>query len=328
MTRTRAALLITLKIAISATLLWLVFRRLGSGEILAQLRQIDNSVVFALIPLLAAVLLLALRWHALALGLLTFHQALRYTFIGLFYGALLPGGVSGDIAKGAALALRQRSTRTAILPASILADRVIGLYVLGVAFGAACALLLAKPPGDDALLARIGAIGLLISAPLILLLPLALTTRGAALVRGIVRVVPWARLRSLIERLVDALFTYRAAPAVLLRAALLSAGVHAASVVVYLVVLDALQLDVPVHLTIVLYAVLSMLVMIPISISGLGVREWFSFAFFPAIGHPAEAGVAVSLTLLALAWSVAAIGGLWHLLDLLPSRTTERAGPL
>jgi uncharacterized protein (TIRG00374 family) len=270
---------------------------------------------------------MAARWHALALGLLTYRQALHYTMVGLFYGALFPGGVSGDVAKGAAIALKERATRTAQLPSSMIADRLIGLYVLAVAFCMACISLLANPPGASALLARLGAYGLILGAPVVLLLPLFATSHGARLLRSFLKRRPDGRVHRASVRVADALDAFHARPGVWLRALLLSAAVHACNVIVYLIILRALHLAVPVHLIIIMYAVLSVLTMIPISISGLGVREWFTLAFFPAIGLAAEAGVAFSLTYVALTWIVAAAGGAWHLLDLLPARRSEPADP-
>jgi glycosyltransferase 2 family protein len=79
----------------------------------------------------AAVLMTMLRWHLLvrALGLpLRLRDALRYGLVGHFFNAFLPGSVGGDLVKAAALA-RAQSRRTAAV-ATVIMDRVLGLWAL------------------------------------------------------------------------------------------------------------------------------------------------------------------------------------------------------
>ncbi len=78
-----------------------------------------------------AVLLTLLRWYVLvrALGLpLRLRDALRFGLIGTFFNAFLPGSVGGDIIKAAALA-RGQTRRTAAV-ATVIMDRVLGLWAL------------------------------------------------------------------------------------------------------------------------------------------------------------------------------------------------------
>jgi glycosyltransferase 2 family protein len=328
MSRTRSAALFAVKLAVSVTLLVLVLRMAGSRDVAGRLRDIHGGLALLAIAVqLVAVLALAARWRLLALGLLSPLQAVRYTFIGLFYGSVLPGAISGDVAKGAALAWKDRATRTAVLPASILADRLIGLATLAVFFVIACAVLLWRPPAGSAALVRLGAIGLAVTVPLLVLAPLALTSRGRALADRWIggRLPPAAR--HAVGRVLGVADTYRTQPGVRMGVVLLSLVIQTCNVVFYVIVLRALGLAAPLHLVVVLYSVLAVLVLIPISVSGFGVREWFTLAFFPAIGLAADAGVAFSLTTIALTWILAAVGVLWQLADLLPLSSRRRRGP-
>jgi glycosyltransferase 2 family protein len=323
MNRYRSVALLTAKACFSVVLLVLVFRAVGPSDVAGQLRGLDVGIaLFATVPQLAGILAMAMRWRLLSLGLLTPLQSVRYTCIGMFYAAVLPGAVSGDVAKGVAVAWKDRSTRTAILPASILADRLAGLLMLAVFFTVACAALLVQPPGGDRLLAQLGAVGVLATLPPLMLIPWALTPAGRNMVvRAIGGLPPGIGGPAL--RLIRVADGYRARPGLWLRVVLLSTVVHICNVAFYLIVLLALGLHVPIHLVVVLYSILSMLVLIPVSISGFGIREWFTLLYFPAIGLPPETGIAFALTSVALSWIVALIGIGWQLLDVMPSRPSH-----
>jgi uncharacterized protein (TIRG00374 family) len=79
----------------------------------------------------AGVLLTFVRWYLLVRcqGLpLTLGNAFRLGMIGCFFNLVLPGSVGGDIAKAAALA-REQSRRT-VAVATVIMDRIIGLWGL------------------------------------------------------------------------------------------------------------------------------------------------------------------------------------------------------
>jgi glycosyltransferase 2 family protein len=321
MRRPRPAVLLALKACISVTLLALALRAVGARGVALHLKDLDVAVaLLATIPQIIGVLAMATRWRLLSLGLLTPLQALRYTFIGMFYGAVLPGAISGDVAKGAAVAWKDRSTRTAVLPASILADRLIGIATLAVFFTISCVLLLRSPAADHDALARMAVIGLAGSGPILLLASCLLTRRGRSLVDRIVggRLPP--AIRAAAVQLLVVADEYRTRSGLWGRAVLLSVVVQVCNVAFYLIVLHALGMAVPLYLVVVLYSVLSILVLIPISISGFGVREWFTLLYFPAIGLAADAGIAFALTSVALSLIIALIGVGWQLIDFLPSR--------
>ncbi|MSR73979.1 MAG: flippase-like domain-containing protein [Planctomycetes bacterium] len=80
----------------------------------------------------ASLLLGALRWELLvrAQGLaLGFQEAVRLTFIGLFFNNVVPGSTGGDIIKAWMLARRYGGRRAAAVT-TVLVDRVLGLFVL------------------------------------------------------------------------------------------------------------------------------------------------------------------------------------------------------
>jgi len=134
--------LLILKLFFSVGLLYLVLCYVNLREILDQLAGTDLFLVLiAYVIGSIGIALSAWRWHILAPSLLSIGTALKYSWIGAFYSMVLPGAISGDIAKGISLAITDRDTRGAPLPASIIADRVIGLLVLLIFFDAACGII-------------------------------------------------------------------------------------------------------------------------------------------------------------------------------------------
>jgi hypothetical protein len=95
------------KLCVSALLLWFVLTRISVADITSRLRTADvNCLIpaFGLAPVVIA--LSAWRWRLLSLGLIKFNDALSYTWIGLFFGSILPGVIGGDVAKGVSLAAK------------------------------------------------------------------------------------------------------------------------------------------------------------------------------------------------------------------------------
>lgn len=102
----------------------------GLGEVL---RRPINLDAFALVfVLLSGALLLGItRWFILvrAQGLpFAYRSALRLGLVGIFFNTFLPGSVGGDFYKAAAIA-GQQSRRT-VAVATVIADRLLGLWAL------------------------------------------------------------------------------------------------------------------------------------------------------------------------------------------------------
>jgi glycosyltransferase 2 family protein len=314
--RSRALLLLAVKLTASAVLLWIILRQVESHEVLARMKQLDvGYAAGAFIPQLVSIAIMALRWQVLARELISYGQAFTYTWIGLFYGSLLPGGVSGDVAKGAALALKDKSSRSVILPVSILIDRVVGLYALLLLFCGACAWLALRSGGADHALDEVGLIGFLGGLAGAVVMPLLFTAAGLRWFQRLTARIGSARLNGVSTQIAQAADLYRKAPGPLWKALALSGGVHVTNILYNHYLLRALDIDLPAGALVGYYALMSVLVMIPISISGIGVREWLILLYFPAFGVSGEAGVAFAWTCLAAQWVIATFGGGFQLFE-------------
>ena len=173
-----------------------------------------------------AVMLTLVRWYYLVRALdlpLTLKGALRIGFLGYLVNLAPMGIVGGDLLKGWMLARQQPSHRTEAF-ATVVADRVIGLYML---FVVASAGILATRFWTmvDASLQWVWQLTLLLTvigtaAMAAVLIPDISNGRMTRLLAG------WRRVGPIFERLVGALQMYRRKASVLLLAAAMSAGVH------------------------------------------------------------------------------------------------------
>jgi hypothetical protein len=309
----RRQLLLAAKIGFSALLLWFVLTRLDFRGIVVRLRTADwRWVALAVATGPVVIALSARRWQVLSQGLLTYRQAFRYTWIGLFFGSVVPGMISGDVAKGLALAAKSPQTRDERLPVSIFFDKLIGLWALLAVFCMVALVLLAARPQAVANIHGIVIFGF--GGTLVGLVAgvAVLHPRGGGVARRGVRRLP-GLLRVHADRVLDAVELYASQPSRIGLALALSVVIHATNSLVFWFLLQALSIPASVWFAATIYPLLSLLLAVPISISGIGVRDVFLVGFFGAFGLNAESGAAFSWLLLGLSLPTVAIGALIQL---------------
>jgi uncharacterized protein (TIRG00374 family) len=311
---TRRWLLLVGKFAISALLLWFVLSRVHPSEIAARLRAADIRWLipaFALAPIV--IVLSAWRWRVLRLGLIKFGDAVSYTWIGLFFGSILPGVVGGDVAKGVSLAAKNPEARDPRLPISILVDKLVGFWVLLLLFNFVALGLLATQP--QLLAGARGAVGLTGFVTFAGLLGGAALSsrRGQRFFQRLAAMLPFAPVRALATRLVKAVGSYVGRGRLLLKAALIGALIHALNAFGFWLTMHALAIPATPWFAAVFYALLSVFLALPISISGVGVRDVLAAGMFTAFSLNPESGVAFSWLQLGLTLPVALIGGIIQL---------------
>jgi uncharacterized protein (TIRG00374 family) len=317
----RARLLFAAKLIFSALLLWLVLTKLNFQDVAVRLRAADPR--WLVLVVLSSPVLMALsarRWQVLSQGLLTFGPAFRYTWIGFFFGSIMPGMVSGDIAKGFSLAAKSSEARDERLPISILFDKLVGLWVLLALFCCVVAILVATH--SEALsglrhVITLGVIGTLFGliAGVGILHP-----AGFEFARRLVSALPLPGLASAGNRLLDAIEVYSSQPWRVIQALLLSLAIHGLNCLCFWFVLRSLAVPAGLAFAAVLYPMLSLLLAVPVSVSGIGVRDVFVFTLFKTFGLNSAAGVAFSWLLLGLSFPTIAIGGLIQLWEVFRRR--------
>lgn len=308
------------KVAISLVLLKVLFD-LAGGESFAALRdQPKNWGLLALAwPLvMAAVLLTFLRWMLLvrAVGLrFSLRDALRLGFLGYLFNFVSLGSVGGDLFKAVFIA-REQPRRRAEAAATVVLDRLVGLYGLLVVAAAASlwAGLYAEPEPRVRVIALVaiwaaalGAVG--IGA---LMVPGVLGERTAAGLARLPGVGATAR------KLLLALRLYRARFPVVLAAIGMSLGVHSLFALAFYVMSRALPGAAPSLADHFVAVPLSLLAAaLPLPMAGLGAFEGaldFLYYYLGAAGgtHLGQ-GLIVAICYRAMTVLVALVGLVYYL---------------
>jgi len=128
----KSRLLNLLKIGLSLGLLALLFTRIGIGEAMGAIRRMDLRAFAAALSLfLLGVLIRAYRWQGL-LEAVQLRAPLRRLvvlyFVGSFFNTFLPTGVGGDVVR--VYELSRDSRRTSESVGTVFVDRLAGLVVL------------------------------------------------------------------------------------------------------------------------------------------------------------------------------------------------------
>jgi len=225
----------------------------------------------------------------------------------------LPGSIAGEVAKGVTLALKEKAARAGLI-SSIVADKVVGLVALLVVFDAACVAIYMTSGSTPSEVRHLA------------MLALVLTAVGAMATAGVLfvgsrqvakrRPAEAGPLRRATRSLLDPMQDYIGQPRLLARAFALSLAVHAALIIGTYLSFRALGIGAGLVFAAIVYAVLQIVLMLPISISGIGLRDATLAVLFILYGLPAESGVALSwLTLLATVPNLLIGGGiqLWEL---------------
>ena len=281
--RLRSIAITLAKLSVSVLLVVLLARRVsfaGAAQHLAELRW--WPAVGAVLLLGLSFLLSAWRWHVASLHLLPFGQCLRFTWIAHFYGLILPGALTADVAKGVAMS-RDGQSDASVLATSIVMDRVAGLGSL-VVFGVLSCL--AQPgilPFSDAALTLLSAV---LALGLILLPWLSRKVLALSFFDG-------PRFTSLRQLMTG--FDRR----IWLRVLGLSVLIHAVNITFYWTGFVAVAGRASWWRMGLYTCLLNLAMMLPVSLAGVGLRDQLSASFLNQADNGA-AGVA-------LAWLVLAI---------------------
>jgi len=317
--------LIVAKILLAGALLYVVLSKINISEAAQRLTHaLPSSLITAAALSLAIPVVLALRWWVLARPIVGWPDALAFTWIGSFYAIILPGAVSGDIAKGGLLAWKNADARKAALPASILADRLVGLTVMLLFFCLSSLLVLEASASPE--LARFAVPAACIGALAFFVLLLGWTRPCQRLVLAVLAYLPWGAARDIFEGFAEATFAYSKQPGRLWMAAALSALSQGLSVAMYVALLHALTIHFGLIPAFALYSIIAVLGLAPITFAGIGIRDWFAVGFFAAYHLPGEAGVAFAWLCLAMSVLQAVVGGLWQFVIFLSGSRAPAAG--
>jgi uncharacterized protein (TIRG00374 family) len=313
--RTRRAVGMLLRIAGTVALMALTLRNVDWPRLLELLETVDWRWWGAALALgLVVQCLAAIRWAVLARPI-GFNYPLtvfiRRFFEGQFFSLCLPTSIGGDVVKAYRLA---STTRGRVLAGcTVLADRLAGLAALGVI--AITALI-----SNQASLSLLPT--LLVGATL-----LAAVLLPASLIVGhldtLARFLP---SNPGLQGVVAGLLPYQQRPTLIVSAITWSLLVQMGGAMVVDAVGKSLGTDLPVSFWFAAVPLVALAMVLPISISGVGIREGGLAVLLAPYGVPTEKAVAIGLLWFLVTIVCGLVGGVMFLADRHPSSALDGPG--
>ena len=289
-----------LRVALSVTALILLLREVGGAEVVEVLRYADPGYLgSACLLFLLGIVIRVFRWRALlhGLGMIPpLRLLLKLYLVGNFFNAVLPSGFGGDVVRVVELA--QQNHRSAAI-GTVIVDRLtgllslmaLGLVVLPFTHGLA--------PWLVAMFIVVAVGGLLCGVLLLegrLLrrvtarLPQALSLAGQGKLATIYAAVSGSGARAIWQALA------------------LSTLFNLVNIAIYWLCSLAVGIDVPLAFYFVFVPLLSLTLLLPISVGGLGARDWVAQPLFGSVGVSAAAAAGLTLTVYAVMLAIGLIG--------------------
>jgi glycosyltransferase 2 family protein len=279
----------------------------------ADLRWIGLAVALVLVDRT----LMAYRWLVLLCVLTpgtrpSFGSILRVFFVSTFVGTFLPS-VGGDLYRAYSLARLQVSGLESA--ASVLMDRMLG--VLSILLMGVAALFVARdlPVGRGIFITLGVAAGACAVAAL-----LVFSDRVDAIAQSFVIRLPWSRAQLLAAGLLDAMRRYSRFHGELINVLALSIAVQALRVLQAYCLGRALGITHPATVYFVLIPIALLIMLLPITVNGLGTGQLAFVALFGDVGVPYAHAFALSILFIALGVVGNLPGGILYAAEPTPAR--------
>jgi uncharacterized protein (TIRG00374 family) len=288
-----------LKLVISLALLALILSRVGWRETVQTLSGAHLPYLLAALAVhLVSIVGRALRWKVLvdALGMrFSLARLTELYFVGAFFSTFLPTEVGGDVVR--AYEVVRHSDRPAAAVGTVLVDRATGL--LGLFLMASFALAFSY-----------SLVGLSIAATVVLLS--VLSWGGAALLmqRGLLERLGLLRLVRRLGRVEEVYESIHASGLKAIAKALaVSLVLNVLLIAMNYLVARALGVTISVWYFVLFVPIVSVVLMLPVSLSGLGVREGAYVYLFAQAGVSTAQALTMSLLIYALRVVAGLVGG-------------------
>ncbi len=302
-----------LRAVVSAGIIVYLVLRLDIGEIGTHLKSLK------IVPLLAAAavdfLMIStnsLRWKVLlkAKGiLLSLPRLIRYYLVGIFFSAFLPTSVGGDFARIVGVA--SSTDRRADAFASVVVERLMGFFVL-IPICLISIPFVAGRLDDVRPLLIIGLAGLLIFAAAYAVLLRPVARRISRILDPLFNLFPRFKVKERLEKAYEAIVRYRDCRGAVFQGFVLSVASRLLWVLGCYFVAIAFSLDISFVTLLVVVPVVELARAIPISLSGIGVREAAFVALLGQFGVDENLAFAYGLVVYFVFFLFSIIGGMLY----------------
>ncbi len=308
---TNRKLSILWRLLISGILVYILVTRIDMAELLASFKNMKLSLVFGAIGLVYFCnLILAYKWRVILqfLNVNTgYLRLVKFYFIGTFFRYFLPGGFGSDLVRGYSM-FKDRQKKTPVI-ASLVMERITSFAAGLILAGAAWALLFSL------IRSTVGGFELLIIALAFLAaIALGYYFRNSLISLFLGKILKTPRVRKLTQETIEEIFSLLTMPKRLILLLTISVVYHLLTTILCYLVGLALGIDVPFFYYMVFIPIISVVIRLPISLYGIGVREGIFVIFFGHVGLSAEKAVSISLLVFTIGVLSSLVGGVLYML--------------
>ncbi|MFH1313229.1 MAG: lysylphosphatidylglycerol synthase transmembrane domain-containing protein [Candidatus Eisenbacteria bacterium] len=318
----RSVVFKAVRFTVSAGLILYLVIRLDPDRILTHLSGIAAfPLVVASVMIFGMIFINALRWKLIlkAKGLdLSLAKSVYYSLISIFFSSFLPTSVGGDFVR--VLSVSNETGRPADALASVLVDRLLGFLVL-LPIGLISIPFVAGQLTEWRLVLGVGTITLAFYVGAYVLVLRPVVRRLARLLDPLLRLLARFRARERLEKTYVAIVSYRDCHGTIGVGLVLSVISKIFWIGACYMVGRALSIDLRFTALLLIVPVVELVRMIPISISGIGMREAAFVAMLRQFGIADSMGFTFSVIVYVLFFGFALIGGaLYGTRQFLPRR--------
>lgn len=283
-----------LKIAISLGLMFYLLKQTNWVDIGNTLKniQIKYFLYGSIFPVFIIPVMAAIRWKILLTPgkiKISLIDIIKLSYTGLFFNLVFPGSVGGDTIKGV---IFYRLTKNSSLSASsIFLDRIIGLFALAI-LSVISSSIYYKISSDNSFLL----VAAFLLSFLIIFLGLSLIT---SIQKNFLFCLKWLKLKKIEEFMkknLEFLSWFKKNPKILIATILISLFCHTASMLSCYIIGLSLNIEISGGYYFLFFPLIALIFSLPISISGLGVRE-SAFVYFFHKSKIVDVSRAASLSL-------------------------------
>jgi uncharacterized protein (TIRG00374 family) len=316
----RTALLLGAKVVLSLALFAWLFRNVRWENIaltIGHARPVWLLSAFGL--LLLSNVMGSLQWNRLLREVgstIPFWKVVAYYHVGLFFNNFLPANVGGDFARIMDASRSGTASRTSAF-STVLLDRMIGTVTLG-----ALAVLTTLPAIDHFHLAAIYAGVLVFFLVAVCMLWAVFHPVVLGAVERILTRIGLGRLRPALDELSERLAAFRGHRQMFMELFAIATSVQLMRIFVHVLVARALGLHVALAYFFLFVPLLAVIVSLPISLNGIGVREGAGILLFGLVGLDRGHAFSLQFTTYLVALAVSLLGGVVFLVRI-PHRRAE-----
>jgi len=301
-----------LKSIISIALLALLIWKANLGDIVTVIATADKRLYFAAFALfLFQQIVVTYCWQLLLVAqnnAVPFLKTLQVHFVGSFFGTFLPSSISMDIVR--AYHLSRHLRRGVDAASSMFVTRVAG-FGINFLLALIVAIPVCRASNDFQILWTVAILTFAFFAAIWVILH----RWSLQLVSSLLRRFKLAKIADKLQHVRESILEVAVAKSAMLKMLALTLFFQMLGIIIIFIVGRAVGIGLDFQYYCIYIPLITAIAVLPVSILGIGIREGAFVFFFTQAGVPKAAALSLSLLLFSQSLLMAAMGGIWYLLD-------------